>query len=64
MTRNSHLLQSFTDYCNNHPDERFWQALRNWSKFGFIFGFPIGKLPTREFDKNLIDTFYLEDQDG
>lgn len=36
MTRNSEALQSFVDYCAHHPDERFWQALRNWSGQSFI----------------------------
>lgn len=31
MTRNSEKLASFVAYCESHPDERFWQALRNWS---------------------------------
>lgn len=26
------LLASFVRYCKKHPKERFWQALRNWSK--------------------------------
>ena len=24
-------LKSFIAYCEQHPEERFWQALRNWS---------------------------------
>ena len=32
------VLNSFIKYCKKHPEERFWQALRNWSKFGFILG--------------------------
>lgn len=24
------MLKSFISYCEAHPDERFWQALRNW----------------------------------
>jgi hypothetical protein len=24
-------LLDFARYCSAHPDERFWQALRNWS---------------------------------
>lgn len=36
-TRNSEALESFTDYCRRNPEERFWQALRNWSKLSFIF---------------------------
>lgn len=31
-------LTSFAEYCENHPEERFWQALRNWSGYGFIYG--------------------------
>jgi hypothetical protein len=51
MTRNSEVLKSFTEYCLAHPDDRFWQALRNWSTFPFIFaGDP---------DDNH-DTFYWE----
>ncbi len=30
-------LSSFIRYCVKHPDERFWQALRNWSGYSFIF---------------------------
>lgn len=29
--KNKKLLNSFVDYCLKHPNERFWQALRNWS---------------------------------
>jgi hypothetical protein len=29
--RNSEQLDSLVEYCQAHPDERFWQALRNWS---------------------------------
>lgn len=25
-----HQLDKFTEYCKNHPEERFWQALCNW----------------------------------
>jgi hypothetical protein len=35
-TRNSEVLQDFIDYCIKHPDERFWQALRNWCGWLFI----------------------------
>ena len=35
-TRNSKLLKSFTQYCKDNPKERFWQAIRNWSGYGFI----------------------------
>ena len=35
-SRNANLLESFVNYCNEHPSERFWQALRNWSGFCFV----------------------------
>jgi len=30
-TQNSEMLDSLIEYCQAHPDQRFWQALRNWS---------------------------------
>lgn len=36
MTRNSELLKSFTKYCQDNPDLRFWQALRNWCGWSFV----------------------------
>jgi hypothetical protein len=35
-TRNSEQLGSFVVYCELHPDERFWQALRNWAGVAHI----------------------------
>ncbi len=29
-TRNSKMLESFVAYCEENPQLRFWQALRNW----------------------------------
>lgn len=73
MTRNSEKLLSFARYCIEHPDERFWQALRNWSTFSFIFGWNPRKPITLQEDGNhlvdglykvgdlgLEDTFYFE----
>jgi hypothetical protein len=52
-TRNSEVLTDFIAYCVLHPEERFWQALRNWSDANFIY---IAK------DKMgvLQDTFFFE----
>ena len=36
-SRNSEVLSSFIKYCEKHPEERFWQALRNWSGNAFIW---------------------------
>jgi hypothetical protein len=35
--RNSQVLASFVQYCEEHPHERFWQALRNWSEYAYIY---------------------------
>lgn len=59
MSKNSRLLAWFSDYCRQHPEERFWQALRNWSGSAFI-------LKARNFDFNtstfidIEDTYYIE----
>lgn len=49
-------LQDFMKYCANHPDERFWQALRNWSEFGYILASHTNP------DEDLQDTFYWEEK--
>lgn len=36
-SKNAQSLASFTQYCLDHPEERFYQALRNWSGHDFIF---------------------------
>ena len=46
------LLESFTAYCKMYPDQRFWQALRNWSGYTFIYGMD------RVMNEGQ-DTFYL-----
>ena len=63
-SRNGEVLQSFIDYCVTHPDQRFWQALRNWSAVAFIFasGVPLCEIdmPTAGVVE---DTFYWEGRD-
>jgi hypothetical protein len=49
------VLDSFIMYCYDHPGERFWQALRNWS--GSLFILKSRYLPP---DQHIQDTFYLE----
>ena len=31
------IQEDFINYLKEHPDERLWQALRNWSGHDFIF---------------------------
>lgn len=62
-TRNSEVLQDFVHYCRTHPDERFWQALRNWCGWSFVevtddsfycFGHVLNN------DRHYVDTFDWE----
>ena len=36
MDMNIELLEDFVHYCKEHPEQRFWQALRNWSGASFV----------------------------
>jgi len=57
-------LMSFLKYCQEHPEHRFWQALRNWNqeknpKEHFILTGEMNDIDTNdEMWKNLDDTFY------
>lgn len=68
--KNQKLLKSFTEYCNKYPEERFWQALRNWSGVPFIFAsnYSAGSIQSGIGDAGigwiheaLKDTFYWDD---
>lgn len=73
MNKNQESLLEFIKYCFEHPQERFWQALRNWSQYYFIFGWRPKKPLRMKEDGNhyvegieemekmgLEDTFYWE----
>lgn len=53
-SKNHDRLLDFEDYCLKHPEERFWQALRNWSGASSILRW--GGID----DMVLHDTFYDE----
>ena len=36
MSRNNEVLKDFVEFCEQHPDLRFWQALLTWSGLKFI----------------------------
>lgn len=50
---------SFQAYLIDHPDERFWQALRNWSNHAYILVAEHLDLDSDDFE-NPKDTFYWE----
>jgi len=55
-------LDSFIKYCKANKTQRFWQALRNWSKYEFIYG-SNKNVYVEEIDvgNDFEDTFYKED---
>lgn len=55
-SKNQKLLESFSEYCNQNPEMRFWQSLRNWAGVNFI---GVG-----HEDDDYIDTFFSNNQDG
>ena len=60
--KNARLLSSFVAYCEKHPEQRFWQALNNWS------GFPFIGAATGSIGNNFKDLYYVNgvcgDEDG
>lgn len=67
MPDTKEMLEKFTAYCQAHPEQRFFQALRNWMQAeidadcNFIFigsrGFWDGEI--EEAVKGLRDTYYM-----
>lgn len=55
VSRNTLSLSSFAGYCLKHPEQRFFQALRNWFGVGYI-----GMSNDR---KKWQDTFCLEEDE-
>lgn len=56
MTQSKELLDDFNRYRQEHPGERFWQALRNWSESSIV----ILRYIDEDRDSRDFDTFYLE----
>jgi len=55
--KNKKQLDSFVAYCKLHPEERIWQALRNWAKVNFVY---VQRSGERKSIEDLHDTFYWE----
>ena len=57
-------LLDFVAFCIENPSLRFWQALREWSKFNFIFASNVKNIrDIMDLDKLadvLEDTYYIE----
>lgn len=67
MNKNKKLLEQFIEYCETNPEQRFWQALRNWSEVGFVYvqkkgDFLVKANAMNGQDIQIVDTFYFEDK--
>lgn len=56
-TRNSETLADFTAFCVDHPDLRFWQALRAWSGWHLVM---VSNDSDATDNPKIEDTFYWE----
>lgn len=54
MANHDRTLESFIAYCKAHPEDRFWQALRNWAEQDFVL---FGNVPNK---KGLTSTVELD----
>lgn len=65
--KNRETLNSFVRYCQKNPELRFWQALRSWSGFSFIFGWDCisdsNELRDKASALGMEDTFYFKGKD-
>lgn len=66
-SKNYKVLASFVRFCEQNPELRFWQALRNWSGYHFIIACGLnekGNLPsslgTAVNSGEAQDTYYWE----
>jgi hypothetical protein len=57
--KDKNILNDFINYCMFNPKQRFWQALRNWSGFNFVWVSMSNGLD----NSNIKDTFYFIDKD-
>ena len=62
MCKRFPLQAEFMDYLDEHPSQRLWQALANWSGQR-IFAMPLD-LPVSGIDDALADTWYWTTKDG
>lgn len=67
--KDKNLKASFITYLKKNPEERFWQAVRNWTKTSFILTsthfdpFMFDQKFVKDNDIEIADTFYLEENE-
>lgn len=58
-SKNQEVLDSLRDFCLEHPELRFWQAVRAWAGVGFILTANSQDIVSDVFS-GIQDTFYFE----
>ena len=56
-TKSIKKAEEFLTYLKDNPNERFWQALLNFTHLPYI---AISPRPPKDISKELIDTYYLD----
>lgn len=59
--RSEKTKADFVRYLAAHPQERFWQAVRNFSNYNWVL--VTNELPNIELRRMTHDTFYWEEKD-
>lgn len=66
--RSQETKEAFIKYLDEHPQERFWQAVRNFANVGFVtvsdtppFNYPGASDEWKEVGGLPEDTFYREE---
>jgi len=65
-------LEDFVKFCQEHPELRFWQAVRAWSGFNKILAVRVEYVPVPDpnplmesgYVEHHFDTFYWEGKNG
>lgn len=57
VSKNMYLATKFYQFCQSHPEMRFWQALAVWSGVSFIYH---SDHTASQVGPALKDTFYME----
>lgn len=58
MNKNENALKSLTLYCEEHPELRFWQALRNWASLTIDHKINNIYVGNADDPNDIMDTFY------
>lgn len=56
---NEEVFESFFRFWAEHPGQRFWQTVRNWSGHKFVLVADDIKMTNKEDYVGIQDTFYM-----